>query len=54
MRVLGGLIVVIAIVRDLPHETKEKAADWAAAHLPRYWTTVKQIQDHVKRQAGRR
>lgn len=54
MKLLGGLIIVMAIVKDLPYDIKERAAVWAAARLPQYWTTVKQLEEYLKKQAGRR
>lgn len=54
MKILGGLIIVMAIIKDLPYDVKERAAVWAAARFPQCWTTVRQLEDYLKKQAGRK
>jgi len=54
MKLLGGMIVIMAVIRDLPYDVRERAARWAAARLPQYWTSVKQLEEYLKKQARRR
>lgn len=54
MKIIGAMIILVAVARDLPHEVKERAAVWAAARLPQCWTTVQEVQDYLKKQKGRR
>lgn len=54
MKIIGTLIVGFAVLRDLPYELKERAITEVAARAPHYWTSVKQLQDYLKQQMGRR
>lgn len=54
MKAIGALIIGFAILRDLPYEVKDRAIRQLAARAPQCWTTVKQVQDYLKQQMGRR
>lgn len=54
MKALGLLIIAFAVVRDLPHDVKERAIIQIAARVPQTWTTVKQVQAYLRKQMGQK